>query len=280
MSRLRIVIAATLLTCAALLAGAAPPSRAHELWVAPEDFAVEMGEEIIADLRVGEDFKGEVRAYLPFLVDRLEVTIGDETRPVEGRMGDIPAMRIGSWDEGLAIAVFVSKGSQVEYDSWEMFETFLASKGLEAIADQHRARGLPEANFTETYRRFAKSLVQIGAGAGEDRAIGLEAELVALANPYLDDVSGGLAVRFTHAGAAVAEAPVSIWARDAAGNVSRSQALTDAAGVATVAVEPGRRYLVAAVVMKPAEPSQDTDAPVWESLWPSLTFAVPDSAGK
>ena len=49
----------------------------------------------------------------------------------------------------------------------------------------------------ETYRRYAKSLVAVGDGKGSDRDVGLDTEIIALANPYTDDVSGGLPVLVT-----------------------------------------------------------------------------------
>jgi len=40
-------------------------------------------------------------------------------------------------------------------------------------------------------------------------------------------------------------------------------------------VTAGSEYLLDTVVMRPAPPSGEADAPVWQSLWASLTFMVP-----
>ena len=50
---------------------------------------------------------------------------------------------------------------------------------------------------------------------------------------------------------------------------------TDAEGRAVLDVAPGHAYLVDHVVMREVEPADETGS-VWESLWASLTFAVPE----
>ena len=52
---------------------------------------------------------------------------------------------------------------------------------------------------------------------------------------------------------------------------------TDEPGQAVVPVTPAHQYLFDAVVLRPAQGAGDTaDAPVWETLWAALTFAVPE----
>jgi hypothetical protein len=47
-------------------------------------------------------------------------------------------------------------------------------------------------------------------------------------------------------------------------------------GKALIPVKAGTEYLFDAVVMRPLPGSVAEDTPVWETLWASLTFRVPD----
>ena len=117
--------------------------------------------------------------------------------------------------------------------------------------------------------------IAVGDGAGADREAGLETEIVALANPYTDDLSDGLPVRVLYQGAPRADAQVELFAKSPEGEVEITLLRTDAEGVALLPVTPGQVYLADAVVVRPLEPVAEDD-PVWESLWASLTFKVPE----
>ncbi len=47
----------------------------------------------------------------------------------------------------------------------------------------------------EAYSRYSKTLIGVGKSAGADRRTGLETEIVALTNPYTDDLSRGMRVQ-------------------------------------------------------------------------------------
>ena len=115
----------------------------------------------------------------------------------------------------------------------------------------------------------------MGDGAGADAEVGLVTEIVAEANPYTDDMSGGFPIRVLYNGAPRADAQVELFARPPSGEVEVSLHRTDADGRVTLPVRPGYSYLADAVVLRPMEPQAEKD-PVWESLWASLTFAVPE----
>ena len=181
-------------------------------------------------------------------------------------MGPIP--------EGLAVLVAETTPSTLTYHEWEKFTAFVAHKDLAGTLVSHRVRGLPETEFVETYRRFAKSLVAVGSGTGADRALGLETEVVALSNPYIDPLAAGMPVQVLYLGAPRANAQVELFDKAPDGAVKVTLHRTDDKGIVTLPVQAGHAYLVDAVVMRAVEPKLPTD-PVWESLWAALTFAVP-----
>lgn len=252
------------------------PVLGHEYWIDPERFAVPTGEAIRADLRVGQAFEGAALIYNPASFRRFEIASPEGLAPVEGRLGDRPAMAETA-PEGLAVVALATADSKLTYKAFADFESFVTHKAADWTIDEHRARGLPENGFVEAYSRYAKSLVAVGAARGSDRALGLETEFVALLNPYADDLSGGLPVELHYRGAPRGGAQVEIFEKAPDGMVEVTTVTTDAGGRATIPVRPGYRYMIDAVVLRAPSPAlAEATGAVWESLWANLTFAVPD----
>ena len=253
----------------------ATAAQAHEFWIDPEAFQVAPGAPMVADIRVGQKMTGAAYAYVPRNFRRFDLVMGDTVTPVDGRAGDRPALSVTAPEAGLAVVVHVTRDYDLTYTEREKFVDFVRHKDFAWALDDHAARGLPETGFKERYSRYAKSLIAIGDGAGSDRIVGLETEIVALANPYTDDLPGGLPVRVLYQGAPRPDAQVELFARAPDGTVTVTTTRTDDTGIARLSVEPGFSYLADHVVMRPLEPANEGD-PVWESLWASLTFAVPE----
>ncbi len=254
--------------------GLAFPAAAHEFWISPVNYMIDPGGQLIADIRVGQNFKGAAYSYLPPKFVRFDLVTGDRVVPVEGRMGDRPALSMTAPGEGLVTVVHQTSDYFLTYTKAETFVNFVTSKDFDSVLEAHAARGLPEKGFRERYSRYGKSLISVGNGAGSDREVGMETEAVALANPYTDDVSGGFPVQFLYQGAPRADIQVDLFDRAPGAEAVHTKLRTDAEGKVLLPVTPGHEYLADAVVMRVLEPAVDND-PVWESLWASLTFMVP-----
>jgi uncharacterized GH25 family protein len=266
----------SVLLMTASLACSAGMAKAHEFWLSPEDYTVGVDEDMQVRLRIGSGMKGAVLAYLPNDITRFEVVQGDTVRPVEGRMGDNPALVMPALTDGLAIVVHETTDSRLTYSDFAVFQRFVAHKDFRTALADHKARGLPEKNFGETYRRHVKSLIAVGSGAGADRVIGLKIEIVALANPYTDDLSAGLPLLVLLDGAPRADVQVELFQTAPDGTVTSTFHRTDAEGRVTVPVLPGMEYMADNVDLR-ALPNDDPKAgPVWHSDWASLTFHTPD----
>lgn len=265
---MRVILAATIASF--LLMGKA---QAHEFWIDARDYSVDPRAVIEADLRVGQEFEGQAYGYFPQSYTRFEVWMGDEVRPVEGRMGDTPALSMEGLPDGLAVVAFEAVTATITYDNWEQFVNFAEHKDFGDIAAMQDARGLPRVDFTETYTRHAKALIAIGAGAGADQELGLTIEIVALANPYTDDISGGLPVQVFYLGAAQGDVQVELFERAPDDTVEITLHRTNADGIAMLPVRAGYEYLADHVVLEPIEPETNNGA-VWHSYWAALTFGV------
>lgn len=255
----------------------ATTASAHEYWLEPPAYVLPADSTVTAGLFNGQIFKGMEFAFLPKNFRRFELAQGDRIEPVKGRLGDIPALAMPPLGEGLHVALYKSSGDMVMYKDMAAFGRFVTHKNFPAALARHADRRLPLQDFREYYTRHAKSLIAVGNGAGQDRAFGMETEIVALKNPYTDDISQGLPVKVLYQASPRADVQVEYFDKNAAGEVVVTLHQTDAEGVALLPVTPGHSYLVDAVVLRePAAGSAaTTKGAVWESLWAALTFAMP-----
>ncbi|MDQ2092796.1 DUF4198 domain-containing protein [Rhodalgimonas zhirmunskyi] len=264
--------AVTLLVASVL----ARPVMAHEFWIDPLAYQVDPGVPATANLRNGEMFHGVNIARFSDRFERLEWARGDETHMIPGRDGDRPAFVLADPGPGLTTLLYVSSGDKLIYDSWEIFERFTRDKGFPGAVARHDARGLPRENVSEEYYRFCKALVAVGDGRGADRFRGMRAEIVALGNPYSDDPAQGLKVRILQDGVPRAGAFLDVFRRDPAVGVDKTHMQADAHGEVSVPLVPGSDYMLSAVMLREGAAPTDPGAPMWESDWASLTFAVPE----
>jgi len=253
---------------------------AHELWIEPLAWQVPSETRLEAQLVNGQNFAGNdglgLRlAFIPKWFTRFELALGAQTVAVASRIGDTPALSMPALGDGLHVVLYQSSGDVVRYSGMSKFETFIEHKGFIGIEARHIARGISQQAFSEYYTRYSKALIAVGPGAGEDRDMGMETELIALDNPY---TFGGdtVRVRLTYQGAARANVQVELFEKSATNDVTRAVFWTDAQGVALLPVRPGFAYMVDAVVLREPTPALASEKGVaWESLWANLTFAVP-----
>ncbi|MGB1390069.1 MAG: DUF4198 domain-containing protein [Paracoccaceae bacterium] len=246
------------------------PAAAHEFWIDPEKYQVETGAPLVANIRNGQTFKGVGLGYFERSIARFDLIGPDGMEPMQGRMGDVPAMATTAGADGLWVIVHETTPSLLTYTTWEKFQAFADHKDFPDMRARHDARGLPETGFKESYTRFAKALVAVGDGAGADAATGMETEFVALTNPYTDP-GDSFAARVLYQGMPRADSQVEAFDRAPDGTVTVTLLRTDAKGEVQVPVTSGHTYLLDAVVLRPVK--FDNGA-VWESLWAALTFAV------
>lgn len=264
------------LSCALLMVAMSGTVQAHELFLQPQTYQLAVGDPLVAEVKVGENFDGSRSIYNPDKFRRFDLAFGETVVPVPGRLGDLPSVNLEVEEDGLHILIHVSTDQKLRYTDFAKLRKFANHKDLREAIQAHDDRGLPKDSFTEAYSRYAKSLIAVGDGVGQDRAFGLETEIVALDNPYTDDLWGEIAVQVFYQEQPRANAQVEMFERIGR-DVTVTWHRTDEEGRAFLPVQPGGEYMVDAVLIREPDAalSADLDA-VWETLWANLTFAVPE----
>ena len=252
------------------------PVYAHEFWISPVKYEIGINKPIEAHFRVGQNFNGGSYTFLERDTNRHEVMQAGKIIKVTARNGDRPAFQLEGLPNGLAILVHETTNSTLTYRNFEKFIKFVNHKAFKGLPQAHISRGLPKIDFDESYSRFAKSLVAIGDGGGQDVSVGLEIEIVALTNPYTDDLSNGMHIQVLMEGQPRANVQVELFERPINSGEEAQIRLyaTDAQGIAIFPVTMGNEYMLDNVALIPLEPKVEGD-PVWHSLWANLTFSVP-----
>lgn len=271
MKKIRPIISCILIT------GFAAPALAHESWLEAEKFQVQTGQSLKVSIRNGENFEGGMLGYFENRAVLFDWLQNAQRQPVTARSGDFPALGMVPADQGLMVLIYQAAPSVLQYKTWEKFAKFARHKGFENVKTRHLDRGLPDKMFGEVYSRFCKSLIGAGHAKGHDIDTGMETEFIAITNPYTDNLNNGFTVKLLFQGKPRMDAQIEVFERGADKTVAISTLRTDNQGRASIPVKAGHTYLLDAVVLR--EPSADLAAKhnvVWETLWASLTFKVPD----
>jgi uncharacterized GH25 family protein len=265
-------------------------SLAHEVWIEPAAPYLSLGEELLADLRIGDMFSGDHLIYIPQQTERLLILTAGGSLDLTPRVGtrpviSVPAKKLADYSGNL-VAVYQSANSYAHYSAQEKFFSFAEKKGASGVRQAHKSRQLPDSGFVERYKRFAKAIITIGPAGGKtsgkdggmihDRIVGMELEFLLLGKTRLSPSRQTFRFQLLYQGDLLPGAQVTLFSRDRDGAVASSKVMTDEQGAFSVVAEAGHRYLVDHVTLRHANPARDRKQPVWESLWTSYTFAGPE----
>lgn len=247
-------------------------ASAHEFWLEASNYRPKVGAKIELRTRNGMNYKGNSLPFVSGWFHKFQIIEGGKARPVDGVEGDDPAATPRFKMPGLAIMTYFGKPDSLAFTSWEKFKSYLALEGLDQIEAQHKARGLPETQFRETYSRCAKALVAVGDGkaglTGDDRATGMPLELVALRNPYRLAAGQPLPVQLLFRGKPLGGVTIKVF--NSKDPKKPLRVITGTDGRALIPLAHRAIYMLNAVHM--FEPPKDAKEE-WTSLWASLTFA-------
>ncbi len=260
-------------------------ASAHEYWLSPVEYHIDVGQPLLVDTRNGEDFVGNAFPYDPFRYTSLYIARAEDRIPVRSRRGDSPAVNVRMEQPGRHLVVLDSTERRLTYDSWDTFVDFLDYHGFDSVAQQHVDSGFSQDAVQERYFRHAKSLVSVdlpaGNNAGETSAAnsatedpilapqGQTLEIVLLGNPYANN--DRLAMSLLYDGEPVRHRQIEIFHRKD-DRVARTVTQSDERGRATLDISAAGEYLINAVHLSLSEQPDSH----WVSRWASFTFAIED----
>lgn len=247
-------------------------ASAHEFWLEPLTYEVKQGANLQAHIKVGQGLDGDTYAFFASNFERFDLTVNDSTVLLKNRFAQKPAVDQRVAQNGLHILTHQSKPLKLRYKKRELFEKFLKAEGIEWVLEAHEKRKLPPLDFTELYKRFAKSLIKVGDGKGQDRLMGLPFEWVVLDNPYAESAKTTITAQLFFEKKPFPNSLVNVFVR-LNEKVRRIKITTDDEGKVDVPIEAGGVFLINAVHM--IEPDAAlTGGAAWMSLWASTTFLV------
>jgi hypothetical protein len=249
------------------------PVSAHEFWLEPVEYRIDVNDTIKADIKVGQDFKGNTYAFFPNRFIRFELHHNGRVRPVQSRLGARPAAVQAVDTNGLTTLTYESTYTELTYDDPMVFDNFLTLDGLDWVRKIHAERGLPASGFTEVFRRFAKTYVGTGTAEGADELIGYPLEWRLEDNPYTMNGQDNLTATLFLNDEPSAGVLARVLMKSDDGEADELRLTTDDQGQIHVPYRGDTAYLVSSVHMKipPVDVAEDTGA-VWESLWASAVF--------
>jgi uncharacterized GH25 family protein len=255
---------------ALLLAAAA--AWGHDFWIEPTRFTPAPGERVGVGLWSGDRFAGDPVPRSADRMARFSILTPAGEVPVQGVDGVHPAGFYTPPAAGAYWIVFESRPRILTLPA-ERFERYLREEGLERIIELRRGLSQSEAAGRESYRRCAKSLVEVGAhGAASGGEIaGCPLELVLETSPPAAAATGRVKLRLLFEGRPLAGARVAVLRRGAPGAALESR--TDAAGRASFPLTGEEVWLIKTVHMEPA-PATSIGVD-WQSWWASLTVRLP-----
>lgn len=254
----------------------AAPVSAHEFWIEPTAYQVPEDGRLTGNIVNGQDFEGVILPYIPQRFVHFKNFADGRSIDVAGRTGDTPALDVPALAEGLNVVAYQARYATVDYENWEKFAKFAKHKDLGDLLARHQERGFPMENFKELYSRYSKTLIGVGNSVGSDQRVGLETEIVALTNPYTDDLSGGMKVQLFYQADVRADSQIEVFEKAPDDTVTIFLVRTDATGTATIPVKSGYSYMADAVVLRdPSENNASVTGAIYETLWANLTFAAP-----
>ncbi len=263
---------------------------AHEFWLEAPRFRLQPGQMVNVHTFVGENFHGEPWTTKAAKIQRLVrygPTPADSTDLTPQNFTETDTFRTGFTfaQPGTHVVLLRSTNSFIELPA-EQFTAYLREEGLDYALKLRQENDQMAQPGRETYRRCAKTLVQVGeataTAAATDsacrRIYGLPLELVPEQNPYRLTADKALTVRVLRAGRPAFGAAVQVWQRQPGGlPTTHYTTRANQNGRILLRLSGPGPYLLATVDMS-AAPAKLRARADWQSTWASLTFAGPPAA--
>jgi ketosteroid isomerase-like protein len=271
----------------AALAGAlvaALPLMAHDFWVVPDAFRIAVGDDL--------QLRGQTSSAFPSSEAPIEAERVASARLIEAegevaieeftRAGTSLLIRHRPARPGQKIVAMALHPVSVR-ESAESFRRYLALEGVpETLARLELEGRLPADSVTRRYTKYAKTLVEVGAGGPRvaTRRVGHPLEFVLLGDPRSLRAGDTLVVLLLFDGLPMPDAKVHAGVvsmtpgaalDDLAGTERHVELATDADGRVRIRLEEAGLWNLRTLQIRPAPAGSGAD---WDSHWATLVFDI------
>lgn len=250
--------------------------NAHEFWLQPSTFTPATGETVELSLRVGMDFKGEIR---PFVRERVASFqhLSSEGREywlqrVQADADHPPAAHALRLDTPGTHVIAVDSTPNLITLEAEKFNAYLKDEGLDSALRQREVAGESKRVGRERYVRSVKTLVRVGGKADPTgyQPTGQRLEILPVA-PSLERTGAGLfQVALVFERQPLSGALVRAWQRKQDQLISL-ETRSDERGLASFNLPSGGVWMFSLVHMVRLKEVAEAD---WESIWGNLTLSL------
>jgi uncharacterized GH25 family protein len=245
---------------------------AHEFWLLPKKFRFSVGEEMLVNFMVGENFEGELWNLAKHRAEKLELHQLTKSKDIRAlvRPDEKEKLKIKFTEEGTHMVVMQSNYAFIELAA-EKFNEYLKEDGLDNAYDQRKSTNTLDKPAKEFYGRFAKLLVQVGNKTDDTfkKRIGLKNEIVLDQNPYTLKSGDYLQCTLLYEGKPSPHQLVKVWNK--IGNTTFLQNLyTENDGTVKFPINSSGPWMVSSVKMILSE----REGADWQTMWASLVFGI------
>lgn len=249
--------------------------NAHDYWMSPLKYHVEVGTEVPVRLFVGDHFNPEIERPLQedmtvdFLLHRRSakpVNLVDPTnydkKPVAGLNLKHSGVHLLSMQRDWAVIEMTGP----------KFHQYLEHEGLAKVIEQRKKAGEAEQAATERYRRYLKSLLAVGGKTDDtwQKQLGHKLEIIPLSNPLVAKPGDKVAFKVLLDGKALTNVQTAAMGRDGE-KVTDVHAKTNDKGVVTYQFGHSGEWVVRLVHLRKCKDKEGID---YESFWSAITFGI------
>jgi len=255
-----------------LIVGVSSLALAHEFWLQPKKFRYNVGEDVVIDFLVGENFTGEPWDLTKHKVEIAQVisAYGKKDLKTTVKPTKDKNLTYKLANEGTHLFSLTSNSAYIELDA-EKFNAYLEEDGLDDITALRKRKSETDKPSRENYTRYAKLLVQSGNKTDDvyKRKVGFKVEIIPLANPYALKNGDYLECEILYQGKPLPHQLVKVWSF--IGNRAFLQDVyTENDGRLKFPISNTGPWMVSFVKMiESSKPNVD-----YESMWASLVFGI------
>ena len=252
----------------------AGPASGHEFWMVAQPAALAVGGATRLSLNVGEYFTGDVVAFsIQYVAALRHIASGvdQDLLPRVAKTATVGEFPIRLTKPGTHLFAYDSHPNRITLEAGK-FHAYLHDEGMDEIVKQREAANIGSTPARERYRRYVKTLVEVGGKSDATFAVrtGQRFEIVPIDNPLTAGVGDTLRFTLLFEQKPLANALVKAWYLHDDQTVM-IRARTDAAGKFAYNLPDAGTWMLSVVHMIPTTDSTEDD---WDSLWGNLTFSL------